>query len=127
MFKMEKATMPIHTRGMAQMTATATIGVLLVLSAALVDGNDNGPFKWIDRVQTECEAVSMGIATTLADAYNSFDENTEWDVRIHHDYLTKYMGFATWITSGVWHSGGRTSTGNDATQLQRVICALHRI
>jgi hypothetical protein len=89
----------------------------------VVYADDNAPYKWISRVQTECEALSLSIATNLADSYNSFDENTEWDMRIHSDFLTEHLGFAAWITSGIWHSGGRTSSGQNAQQLQHV-CVL---
>eukprot|EP01038_Epipyxis_sp_PR26KG_P017519 gene17519-24271_t len=58
----------------------------------------------------DCEFKALTIATSLADHYNNFDEFTDWDVRIHHDYLVEHLGFAGWIQSGLWKSGGLTAS-----------------
>jgi hypothetical protein len=111
----------------------ASLQLFAIVSVVYGFGEDNmyGAYKWISQVETECEAVSMQIATSLADSFNSFDENTEWDVRIHSDYMTEHLGFANWITSGLWHSGGMTATGHNAQELHVVSpssigpCATH--
>lgn len=71
-------------------------------------------------IQQECELESINIGTRLADRYNSFDEETEWDTRIHHDYLTKYLGFAGWIQIGLWKNTKLTALRKDAVAIHRV-------
>ena len=61
----------------------------------------------------------MSYGSRLADRYNHFDENTEWDRRIHDDYLTEHLGFAGWMVSGLWKSGGKTAGDNSAPELQK--------
>lgn len=46
----------------------------------------------INDVVRLCELESLSVGTRLADHYGSFDENTEWDIRLHHDYLVQYLG-----------------------------------
>jgi len=46
----------------------------------------------INDVVRRCELESLSVGTRLADHYGSFDENTEWDIRLHHDYLVQYLG-----------------------------------
>ena len=79
------------------------------------------PFSMISKMQTECELAALTIGTILADHYNSFDEATEWDVRIHEDFLTEHLGFSGWIQSGTWKSGGQTALKNHAPTLYKVI------
>jgi hypothetical protein len=81
------------------------------------------PYSLINRVQTECETIALSIGTLLSDFYNSFDEATEWDMRIHHDFLVEHLGFAGWIQAGLWHSGGKTPHGNHAPSLHKVLFA----
>lgn len=72
--------------------------------------------------------------------YQNFDENTEWDMRIHHDYLVEHLGFAGWIQvcinnnnnhssnnsnnnnnkAGLWKSGGLTAHKHRAPDLHKV-------
>jgi hypothetical protein len=47
------------------------------------------------------------------------DEETEWDMRLHNDFLIEHLGFAGWIQGGIWGSGGKTPHGNHAPTLQR--------
>jgi hypothetical protein len=63
-----------------------------------------GAYTLINRIETECELEALSVGTALADRYNSADEATEWDVRIHNDYLTEHLGFASWIQQGTWGS-----------------------
>ena len=37
----------------------------------------------LDKTQTDCEVQSLTVGTLLADRYNSLDEETEWDQRLH--------------------------------------------
>ena len=69
----------------------------------------------------ECEYKALTIGTSLADHYNNFDEITDWDVRIHHDYLVEHLGFAGWIQSGLWKSGGLTASKKYAPAIHQVI------
>lgn len=90
---------------------------LLLLSSLAEDGK---PYTLISREQTVCEMQAVGLGSLLADYYNSFDEDTEWDMRIHHDFLAEHLGFAGWIQSGLWKSGGKTPFGQHAPELQKV-------
>lgn len=70
-------------------------------------------------IQRECELEAINIGTRLADRYNSFDEETDWDVRIHHDYLTKYLGFAGWIQMGLWKNTQLTASRHHAPTIHK--------
>jgi len=76
-------------------------------------------YTLLTQQQTECELEALTAGTLLADRYNSHDEGTEWDVRIHNDYLTEHLGFAGWIQMGTYKSGGKTAHGDDAKKLHR--------
>lgn len=82
------------------------------------DGN-TGPYTLITRQQTECELEALTAGSLLADRYNSLDENTEWDVRLHNDYLTEHLGFSGWITQGTWGSKGVTPHQQNAAMLYK--------
>lgn len=75
-------------------------------------------YELINRVQTECEAESLQVGSTLADRYNSLDEATEMDVRMHNDHLTENLGLAEWLAVGVWKGRGKTPHRNHAPYLQ---------
>lgn len=92
--------------------------IVLILGAA-IDGSGE-PYTLINRVQTECELEALSYGTKLTDSYNYYDEDTEWDMRIHNDYITEHLGFAGWIQSGTWKSGGITAEKNSAKKLQEV-------
>ena len=77
------------------------------------------PYTLISKVQTECELEALRVGSALADHYNSYDEATEWDARVHEDFLTKNLGFAGWIQMGTWKSGGLTATRQVASVLHR--------
>lgn len=79
------------------------------------------PYSWISKVQTLCEVEALQVGSLLGDHYNSFDEGTEWDMRIHGDYMTEHLGFAGWIQTGVWKSGGITNEKHNAVELHKVI------
>ena len=76
-------------------------------------------YTWIGRLETECEVEALVTGTVLADRYNSFDENTEWDTRIHNDYLTEHLGFAGWIQQGTWGSKGMTPHKQSSAMLYK--------
>jgi len=93
----------------------------LILSHHNVQSVEYGaPYNMISKVQTECEADALSIGTMLADRYNSFDEDTEWDMRIHNDFLVQYLGFAGWIQMGTWKSNGMTANRQHAPTLHKV-------
>ena len=75
------------------------------------------PYTLINKVQTQCELLSLNVGTMLADSFNNFDENTERDQRLHHNYLSQYLGFATWMRSGYWNSGGLTADNSSSNSL----------
>lgn len=75
---------------------------------------------WISKVQSDCELEALNIGTRLSDRYNSLDEATEWDTRIHHDYLVKYLGFAGWIQIGLWKNTQLTAFRKHAPTLHKV-------
>ena len=82
-------------------------------------GAPGDAYTLISRAQTECEVEALTTGTRLADVYNSLDEQTEWDVRIHNDYLTEHMGFAGWIQQGTWGSKGVTPLKQSAAALYK--------
>ena len=59
------------------------------------------PYGLISKLQTQCEVEGLSIGTALADNYNSMDEDTEWDQRIHSDFFAEHLGFFSVITTGV--------------------------
>ena len=89
----------------------------LVYIAAALCSFTSSTSHLISKVQSQCELEALNYGTRLVDQYQSFDENTEWDMRIHHDYLVQYLGFAGWIVGGLWKSGGLTASGANAPSL----------
>lgn len=77
------------------------------------------PYEHISRMQTECELEALQVGTALADRYNSLDEASEWDVRLHNDYLIENLGFAGWMGEGLYKTNGKTPHKNHAPHLQR--------
>lgn len=102
------------------------IGVLIIfyflcISNYIIFGNSNGNNDpLISKIQRDCELESINIGTRLADRYNSLDEDTEWDTRIHHDYLVKYLGFAGWIQMGLWKNTKLTAFRQSAPEIHQV-------
>lgn len=80
--------------------------LLLSIPILRIYSNPGDAYGLISRQQTECELEALQIGTMLADRYNSLDEGTEWDVRIHNDWLAENLGFAGWISQGMWKTGG---------------------
>lgn len=70
--------------------------------------------------QSDCELEALNIGTRLADRYNSLDEKVDFDTRIHHDYLVKYMGFSGWIQNGLWKNTKQTAWHNSAPEVYKV-------
>lgn len=79
----------------------------------------------INKIIRECELEALSVGTRLADHYSSFDEQTEWDVRIHHDYLVEHLGFAGWIQMGLWKNTQLTAEKNHAPTLHKVTLILY--
>jgi hypothetical protein len=94
---------------------------LLVLSCLLSTNGEvaSTAYTLLTKQQTECELEALTVGSMLADRYNSHDEATEWDTRIHDDYMTQHLGFAGWIQMGTYRSGGKTANGRDAKVLHR--------
>jgi len=64
--------------------------IILFAKAAINDA----PYGMINRVLTDCEYVGINVGSELSDAFNAMDEATEFDVRVHSDYLVEHTGFA---------------------------------
>lgn len=94
--------------------------LILLVIGTVVYGSDGKAYSLISKVQTDCELEALSYGTKLADSYNNFDEQTEWDMRIHNDYLTEHLGFAGWIQTGLWKSNGVTANKGHAPTLQKV-------
>ncbi len=92
----------------------------LLLVVGSVFGGTGDPYTLINRIQTDCELEALSFGTRLGDAYNSYDEGTEWDVRMHNDFVAEHLAFSGWIQAGLWKSGGLTAEGNNAPTLQKV-------
>lgn len=73
----------------------------------------------ITKVQRDCELEALSIGSRLSDRWNNFDEDTEWDTRIHHDYLVKYLGFAGWIQMGLWKNTQLTALRQSAPAIHK--------
>lgn len=95
------------------------IFIIFINNILLVYAAYGDPYQRITKLQTDCEFHAMKTGTLIGDAFNSFDEDTEWDVRLHHDYITEHLGFAGWMESGTWASNGKTADKNDAKQLMK--------
>ena len=80
-------------------------------------------YKLLDKITTDCELEALSVGTRLADRYNMYDEDTEWDTRIHNDYLVEHLGFAGWIQMGTWKNTHLTAEKQDAPTIHRV-CSL---
>jgi hypothetical protein len=78
------------------------------------------PFTLISKVQTKCELLALEAGSKLADAFNNYDEDTEYDARVHNDYNTEYLGFSGWMASGTWGSNGITAEKHNANALMQV-------
>lgn len=76
--------------------------------------------KYLNPITSKCELEGMTIASTLVDHYNSFDEDTEWDMRVHSDYLGLHLGFSPWIQLGTWPNTKKSSSKLDILNLQKV-------
>ena len=86
-------------------------------SFSLCDIGD--PYGLISRVQTECEMSSMTFGTRLSDAFNSLDESTSNETRIHHEYLVEHLGFSSFHNSSLWKHSEVGVDGHTVTQLQK--------
>jgi hypothetical protein len=80
--------------------------------------SDTAPL--VDKVITDCELEALSVGTRLADRYNMYDEQTEWDTRIHNDYVVQRLGFAGWIQMGTYKNTKLTAEKQDAPALHRV-------
>jgi hypothetical protein len=78
-------------------------------------------------LQRKCELEALNVATRLADHYNKYDEDTEWDARLHSGYLVEYLGFADWIQIGVWKNTELTAEHENTKQLHQVCCTQYPI
>lgn len=109
----------IPRRSLSAAICVARIFILSLCFMTMMSPSLSSTFL-ITKKQQDCELESLNMGTRLADRYNSLDEATDWDIRIHHDYLTKYMGFSTWIQTGTWKNTHLTTHKNDAPHLYKV-------
>lgn len=77
-------------------------------------------YTLMDKITTQCELEALSVGTRLADHYNAYDEETEWDTRIHHDYLVEHLGFAGWIQMGLYKNTKLTAEKQDAPAVHQV-------
>jgi len=77
------------------------------------------PYSRITKRQTQCEVEALAVGTALTDNYNSLDEGTEWDSRIHSDFMSEYLGFFGIVTQGIWGKAGKTSELRESMKLQK--------
>lgn len=78
------------------------------------------PYGQLTKLETQCEVESLTTGSLLADNYNSLDEGTEWDARMHSDFMTEHLGFFAVIGAGTWGSNGKTTFSHkDAGELQK--------
>jgi hypothetical protein len=114
----------IFLRNQTGMIATLPQILLLVLLmkvCAAEESNGRGSaYTLLNKLNTECELEALNVGTRLADRYNMYDEQTEWDTRIHNDYLVQHLGFAGWIQMGTWKNTHLTAEKQDAPALHRV-------
>ena len=68
----------------------------------LVQAVNDAPYGMIDEVLTDCEYEGLNIGSELADSFNSMDEATEFDVRVHSDYFVELTGFAGSVNSNLY-------------------------
>lgn len=96
------------------------IYILSLLSVNWVFSANDGPYGMINKLKTDCEYVGITVGSQLADAFNSFDEGTEFDIRVHSDYVLENIGFAGFLQSGTWKNTGLSAHKQHAPSLQKV-------
>ncbi len=67
---------------------------LTLFKSVFGDTSRTDPYSLINKVQTDCEYAAITVGSKLADAYNSFTEDTSSSVRFNHKYLASHLGFA---------------------------------
>lgn len=94
--------------------------LLLSLCSIYVKSRSETTYTLVNKVTTDCELEALSTGTRLADQYNMYDEGTEWDTRIHNDYLVEHLGFAGWIQMGLWKNTKLTAEHQNAPALHQV-------
>jgi hypothetical protein len=96
--------------------------VVLLLDVCVAEDRNSrsSAYTLLNKLNTECELEALSVGTRLADRYNMYDEQTEWDTRIHNDYLVQHLGFAGWIQMGTWKNTHLTAEKQDAPAIHRV-------
>lgn len=74
----------------------------------------------MDKITAACELEALHVGTRLADQFNMYDEDTEWDVRMHTEYMVEHMGFSGWIQAGLWKNTKLTAEHQSAPALHQV-------
>lgn len=95
--------------------------IVIVSIFAAVHSVSHTAYTLVDKMTTDCELEALSTGTRLADQYNMYDEGTEWDTRIHNDYLVEHLGFAGWIQMGLWKNTKQTAEHRSAVALHQVI------
>jgi len=80
---------------------------------------NDAPYGMINRVLTDCEYVGINVGSELSDAFNAMDEATEFDIRVHSDYVVEHTGFAGFLQSGTWKNTALTANKQSAPALQK--------
>lgn len=94
--------------------------LLVLVGAVQVLSRYETAYTLINKITTDCELEALSTGTRLADQYNMYDEDTEWDTRIHNDYLVEHLGFAGWIQMGLWKNTKLTAEHQSAVALHQV-------
>ena len=66
-------------------------------TSLLVQAVNDAPYGMIDKVLTDCEFEGINVGSELADSFNAMDEATEFDIRVHSDYIIEHTGFAGYV------------------------------
>lgn len=91
-----------------------TFSVLLCAPHLIMGGSD-----YFENI-AKCEHNALELGTRIADIFNAPNNGEGWDKRLNQDYITQNLGFAPWIVNGLHGSGGVTTSGKNAMELQKI-------
>jgi hypothetical protein len=64
-----------------------------------------------------CEAKVMKLGSEIADIFNAPVKNEDWNQRVHQNAIIERLGFSPWLANGVYRSGGKTLTNDNAHEI----------
>ena len=68
---------------MMMMMLIVCMMLLCMIDCRRQPGEWGAIYGLLDKTQTACEVQALTVGSLLADRYNSLDEETEWDQRLH--------------------------------------------